>query len=215
MMSRVWCVVSVLALVMVTTGTASAQSHEGLSLGVFGGVSAVEHAGPVGGIELASARSARVHVFGEAAWFGDVVTRRRVETVEAVAAHLAARQGQAATGTIDAPATSFTVGARFLLAESSALRPYVAVQAGIARVTLQPTFELGGTDVTEKLEQYGVTLGEDVTGSAVRPAFGGGLGVLLDRDAWTVDASVRVLRIQTSGQATTVTRLSVGIGRRF
>lgn len=207
------------AMVMCGTGVApaSAQSSEPLqlSVGVSGGLAAVEHIGVTGGVEVAIATSSRISVFGEAVWFNDVVTRRRVDTAESIAGYLTQTRGVPATGVIEVPASAFTVGARLWFGSAGGLRPYVAVQAGVARLTLKPIFTLAGTDVTTTLDQYGVTLGEDMTGTTVAPAFGGGLGVALDRGVWTFDAGLRILTVRGHDQATNISRLAFGISRTF
>lgn len=204
-------------LVAAGNSAAYAQSAEPsrLSIGAFGGAASVQNVGGLGGLELGYEASPRVTVFGEAAWAQDAVTRRRLGTAESIAGYLRATQGRDAGGTIDAPTWAFTAGTRILLRTAASLRPYIAIQGGAARVTLRPSFTLGGADVTKNLEQYGVTLGEDVTGSVTKPAFGGGFGLLTDRGPWTLDIGLRFLSIQTDDQATNLSRVSFGIGRRF
>jgi hypothetical protein len=156
----------------------------------------------------------RVDVIGEAGWVKDAATRRRIEAATAVASYLQTTQGKPAVGTIEAPAFYGGGGIRVMLA-SGPVRPYVIGTGGVARLVLKPTFTLSAVDVTPNLAQYGVTLGNDLTGEVTKPAFGGGVGVLADRGRWYVDASFRVLSIQTEGQATNVLRAGGGIGFTF
>jgi hypothetical protein len=215
--NRLKTMAAVTAMWLVGTSAAYAQSAESsrLSIGAFGGAASVQNVGGLGGLELGYEASPRLTLFGEGAWVQDAVTRRRLGTAESIAGYLRATQGRDASGTVDAPTWAFTGGARVLLHTAAAVRPYLAVQGGVARITLRPAFALAGADVTTSLEQYGVTLGEDITGHVTKPAFGGGFGILTDRGTWTVDVGLRFLSIQTDDQATNVARVSFGLSRRF
>jgi hypothetical protein len=94
-------------------------------------------------------------------------------------------------------------------------RPYVAVGAGMVRVTLRPAFILGGADVTSNLPVYGVTLGGDLTGQTTKFAFTGGLGVRMSQARWYLDAGLRVTRIRTVDEVTNAVRASATLGLRF
>ncbi len=88
-------------------------------------------------------------------------------------------------------------------------------EGGAARVTLRPEITIAGSDVTTRLTDFGVTLGEDLTGSSFRPAVGGGLGVLMARGRWLVDGGFRVLSIQMPDQTTNVIGAKFGVGYGF
>jgi len=191
-----------------------ASSDSRGSIVITGGVAAVQHVGATIGALLAFRVADRVDVVGEAAWAKDAVTRRRVEAATSVASFLQTTQGKAAVGTIEAPAFYGGGGIRVMLSGGST-RPYIIGTGGVARLVLKPVFTLAGTDVTTNLTQYGITLGSDLTGEVTKPAFGGGIGVIADRGRWYVDASFRVLSIQTEGQATNVLRAGGGIGFTF
>lgn len=209
-------VAAVAACLLAFALPAHAQQASPFSVGVFGGAQSVENVGAQAGADLSFKQSSRVTFFVEAAWLQDVVSRRRLGTAETVAAHVAQAQGQAVTASLDIPAWTFTAGAKlFLTSSETGVRPYVVVQGGAARITLRPEFTIGGTDVTASLDQYGVTLGEDLTGSRMTPAYGGGFGIAVDRGDWTVDAGLRVLSIRTDGQSANVLRIAVGLGRGF
>jgi hypothetical protein len=182
--------------------------------GMAGGQAVQTLGGQVGG-ELGVRLNDRIEIFGEAAWLQNVITRRRIQTAQTVAAFLQQTQGSAASATISAPAGYGGAGVRVMLTDGGSLRPYVIGEAGVARVTLRPAFMLGGTNVTTQLPQYGVTLGSDLTGQFTKSAFGAGAGVLVPRGTWYIDGSVRLTSIRTDGQPTNVIRFGVGIGRRF
>lgn len=182
---------------------------------VEAGASAVQNVGGLGGAQIGRHLSSRADVFAEALYLQDVATRRRAEAVSAVAGYLALSRGRAASATIDIPTWFAGGGIRYFLGSGASIRPYVIGQAGVARVALRPAFSLGGADVTSSLEQYGVTLGSDLTGTATRPAFGGGLGVVVGTGAWYLDAGLRVISVQFESQAANSKGVTIGIGRRF
>jgi len=179
------------------------------------GVVAVQNvAGGIGG-ELGLHLSNRLDVFGETSWMQDVATRRRIDLAALVASSLQTSQGKPTSSDVDAAATYGGAGVRYVLKTSGRIRPYVTGGAGGARVVLKPAFVVGGADVTANLSQYGVTLGRDLTGESSHAAFTGGFGVQLLHGRWYGDVNVRVISIQTEGQATNVKRAGGGLGIRF
>lgn len=207
------------ATVVFTAAPAAAQSAPtpaGISVGLVVGAQSVEHAGALAGLQATVEPTARIGLFAEGSWLQDVVARRQVETVEAVAAYLAQTQGRPATGSLNAPALAITAGARlFFRKQSPGLRPYAILEGGAVRIALQPALTLAGADVTDALGPYGVTLGRDLTGETTRPAVGGGVGVATNRGRVTIDLNLRVLSIRTPDRATNVLRIAVGLERRF
>jgi opacity protein-like surface antigen len=96
------------------------------------------------------------------------------------------------------------------------LEPYVLGGGGVARVTRDVSFAVAGTDVTSKLQQLGVTLGTDLSGSETRPMLTIGGGVMCP--AWQhviIDLQYRYGRVFASDQGFTINRAGVGIGVRF
>ncbi len=70
------------------------------------------------------------------------------------------------------------VGVRWLIpVADSKIQPYVMAGGGIAKVSQNATFTVGGTDVTGNLSQYNIVLGSDLSGSFTKPMFvlGGGV----------------------------------------
>jgi hypothetical protein len=81
---------------------------------------------------------------------------------------------------------------------------------------VKPKFTLNGADVTGSIGNFGVTLGSDLTGSYRPSAIGGGVGVLTPFGRrWYFDGSIRLLSVNTVGQRTNLSRITVGMGRRF
>lgn len=202
---------------------AAPASAQGINAGDAGqnyvaavvGVQSVQNVGAQAGLEVGRSLSDKLEVFGELSWLQDTVTRRRLDTAKSIASFLQTSQGATATSDLSAPAVFGGAGVRLFVSGPRTVRPYVVAQAGVARVTVKPAFTIAGADVTEKLTQYGVSLGSDLTGSTSKAAFGGGFGVLMQQGLWRIDAGLRVLSIQTDDQATNVLRLSVGVGRTF
>jgi hypothetical protein len=207
-----------LAALVISAAPAAAQTSAadtGWLISAEGGVEAVQNVGGLGGVQVGRRLSSRLDVFGEAVYLQDVVTRRRNESADTLAAFLTQAQGKTADANVTIPAWSFVGGARFFLTGPRSVRPYIEGSAGASHVTLQPAFTLAGADVTTTLGQYGVTLGSDLTGTATKPTFAGGFGVSTMLGKFSLDTSVRVFSIQLDGQAANAIALAVGIGRKF
>jgi len=185
-----------------------------LFIGGIGGAGAVQNVGGVLGGELGLRVSDHIDFFGEGVWLQDVATRRRLGLASEVASILQTSQGSAASGTIVAPAVCVDAGARFTLT-GGRVRPYVVLGAGMARMTLKPTFTLAGSNVTANLTTYGVTLGSDLSGESTEPAFTGGLGVLMGQGRWYLDGGLRATRIQAVDEGITAVRGTITFGLRF
>jgi hypothetical protein len=192
-----------------------ARTDTGVSIVGTGGISAVQNVGLTAGGMLTVRLTDRVDAIGEGFWVQDAASRVRIDAVTAIATYLQTSQGKPASATLTVPGFIAGGGVRLMLAPPGHVRPYIVITAGIARLALRPTFTLAGADVTTSLGQYGVTLGADVTGELTKPAFGGGVGVIVDQGRWYVDAGARMTRIQTEGQPTTVLRAVGGLGVKF
>jgi hypothetical protein len=107
------------------------------------------------------------------------------------------------------------VNARWVFESQRMIRPYAMFGFGGARVDLNPTFTLGGTDITDALLQYGVTLGADLTGHSSHPAISFGGGILLPFGKYYADVNYRLTSIMTESQSTNVNRVNFGFGLRF
>jgi hypothetical protein len=184
-------------------------------IGVTAGAGSVHKAAGLVGGQLGYRVSDRIEIFGEGLGLLNVVNNDRLDLVRRVGAFLQASQGGTVSSTIKAPAFYAGGGLHLMLTGVQRVRPFVSVGAGVARVTLQPAFTLGGADVTASLPQYGVTLGSDLTGSLTKPAFAGGVGVRIAQGRWGIDADVGVISIRTAGSPTNVLRTSAGLGFGF
>jgi hypothetical protein len=94
-------------------------------------------------------------------------------------------------------------------------RPYIQVTGGGVRGELQPTFTLNGTDITDSVGDIGITLGDDVKGEFGSGAASGGFGLIMERERYYIDITVRLVSFSVSGERTTATRLTAGGGFRF
>lgn len=154
--------------------------------------------------------------------FGEFGQTRNVAPVElsTAAQRFAGGLSQVASNvgfTVKAPVT-FGVGGvklQFPLQGSRAM-PYVLAGAGLANVTYDTTFTVGGTDVTTNLAQFGAVLGTDISGSFTKPmfVFGGGFAIPVWQQV-VVDLQFRFGRIMAEDQGINVTRLGLGLGYRF
>jgi opacity protein-like surface antigen len=109
------------------------------------------------------------------------------------------------------------VGARFLIpVADSKVQPYVMAGGGIAKVSQNATFTVGGTDVTGNLAQFNIVLGSDLSGSFTKPMFvlGGGVTYPLWQQL-IADFQFRFGRILAEDGGINVSRAGIGIGVRF
>jgi hypothetical protein len=216
---RAMCVLAVLAVAVPVWAQQPAAtpspSVDSWYAGVNTGVGVVEKFGGVFGAEAGVRVWKNLDLVGELFWSGNVVTRRQLDNIELLAAHLQSTRGGSATGTLKVPAFYGGVGGRWVFEQDAMLRPYVILTLGGASTDLKPTLTLQGTDITDTASQYGLTLGSDVIGKSSSFATEFGLGVLWNRDAWYADAGARLLSIATEGQRTNVARLVLGGGYRF
>jgi hypothetical protein len=179
------------------------------------GVAVVERAGAVVGGEVGFRVWKNLDLVGEITWMQDVVTRRTLDRANTIAASLQTSQGKPATGDVEVPAFYGGVGARWVFEQVKTVKPYVITTFGGGHTELKPTFTLGGSDVTNSLPQYGVTLGQDLIGKSNDFTINSGLGVLMTFGSWYADVGYRLTSIGTTDQRTNASRLVVGGGFRF
>src|SRR5262249_32176248 len=112
------------------------------------------------------------------------------------------------------PVTFGLAGVRYGVASGvGRLEPYVLGGGGIARVKRDVSFTIASRDVTSTLDQFGVTLGTDLSGSETKPMLTLGGGVAWP--AWqylVIDVQYRYGRVFTSDQGINVNRAGVGLG---
>jgi opacity protein-like surface antigen len=111
----------------------------------------------------------------------------------------------------------FDVGLRYLIPTTLQIQPYVSLGVGAAKVSRSATFTVNGADVTNQLlDQFGVQLGDDLSGSETRALVGFGLGAHFNLSKSLIgDVSYRYSRIFLAAQGLNTNRLQFGIGIRY
>lgn len=206
------------AAAMVLGGVAHGQSAPAASKGyvevvaqsAFGNVTS-QSFGAEGGVTVAR----RIQVFGEVGQVRDTSPTSLGTSAQLIAGFLSRTQSNVGFS-VKQPATFGVAGVRYVFPSGSAVEPYVLAGGGMARVQRNVTFTVGGSDVTSGLEQLGVKLGTDLSGSKTKAmlTFGGGVAW----PAWrqlVVDFQFRYGRILTEDQGTNVARAGIGLGVRF
>jgi hypothetical protein len=180
------------------------------------GAGIVDSASVTGNVEAGFRIWKNLDLLVEGGYAGNLATRRELDRTGTIAASVQATQGSPVSSSITVPSTYATFGARWVFESSGRFRPYVLLSVGGAAVDLKPKFVVNGADVTGSLSNFGVTLGTDISGKYRPLAFGGGVGVLMPLGRrWYFDGSLRLLSVDTTGQRTNLSRVIVGIGRRF
>ncbi|HUL74650.1 MAG TPA: outer membrane beta-barrel protein [Vicinamibacterales bacterium] len=184
-------------------------------IGATTGVAVVDHASAVAGGEVGFRVWKNLDLVGEITWMQDVVTRATLDKANTIAQSIQAAQGQPATSDVEVPALYGGVGARWVFEQVNRVKPYVITTFGGGHTERKPTFTLGGTDITNSLPTYGVTLGSDLIGKANDFTVSSGVGILMTFGSWYTDFGYRLTSIGTADQRTNVQRLLVGGGYRF
>jgi hypothetical protein len=186
--------------------------------GLLTGTESVHNSGGVIGAEAGARVWGNLDVFAEGGSLSDVVTQSQLDVASPLTKYLQNTQAKAATANVKMPAIYGGVGARWVFENvniGGLARPYAQFSVGAARVERQPTFTLGGSDITSSLGQYGVTLGADMTATDKRAAFTTGFGVLVPVRFLYVDVGYRMTSIRLPGDPINVSRFNIGVGARF
>ena len=156
-----------------------------------------------------------VQLFAEVGKTRDVATTALSTAATIIAGALAAVQPSAGYS-VKEPVTFGALGVRYLLPVAGKVQPYVLGGFGIANVTRDVKFTVGGSDVTANMQQYGIVLGTDLTGDFTKPILVVGGGV--SYPVWqrvVLDFQVRFGRILADEDAIAVGRAGLGLGIRF
>lgn len=214
-------IVAVLASMVVMSGTAQAQSAsaaaestgyvEGLVQSAFGNVTS-QSFGAEGGYRVGQ----RMHVFVELGRVRDTSPKTIGAAAQIIAGYLTRVQTAPVTFSVKQPMEFGVAGIRYSVPYSDRIEPYVIGGVGLARVTRQVGFTIGGADVTETIGTYGVALGKDLAGTEDKLMISAGGGVIWKvRAPIFLDATYRYGRVATDGGATTVNRVGLGVGLTF
>jgi opacity protein-like surface antigen len=191
-----------------TPPSPAASSHgyvEGVAQSAFGNVTSQSYGGEIG---IWVAPGLQVFVEG-----GAVRNAAPADLTTSAALIASAIQGQF---TAKEPLTFGLAGLRFLMGSSGSVQPYLLGGAGIARMKKEVAFTVNGSDVTNSIQQFGVVLGTDLSGSETKPMLTVGGGV-----AWTVwkqlmiDFQYRYGRVLKTDERINLNRAGAGIGIRF
>ena len=177
----------------------------------FGNVTSQSY-GAEGGVTVRP----NIQVFVEAGMVRDVATSSIGTAAQVIAGFLSQTQANVAFR-VKEPVTFGVAGLKIIVPMEGRLRPYVLAGAGVASVTQDVAFTVGGSDVTSVLAtQYGVQLGTDLSGSFTKPMIVAGAGAMWP--AWqrlVVDLQFRFGRILAEDGGINVSRVGIGVGVRF
>lgn len=166
------------------------------------------------GAEVGVTVRPELQLFGSFGKIRDVATTEIGTSAQTIALALAQLQPGAVSYSVKEPVTFLLGGVRYRIPSKSMLKPYILGGAGIATVTKDVKFLIGGADAAGTLSQY-VTLGTDIAGDEQKMMFTLGGGVVWP--AWRqliVDLQYQYGRISTD-TAITVNRAGIGVGVRF
>ena len=157
-----------------------------------------------------------LQVFAEAGMVRDVASSETGAAAQLIAGFLSQTQSNVSFR-VKEPVTFGVAGLKLLIPTSSEVKPYVMAGGGIANVSQDVTFTVGGSDVTSTLAtQYGVTLGTDLSGSFTKPMIVAGAGAMWSH--WprlALDVQFRYGRILAEDTGINVLRAGIGVGVRF
>jgi len=148
---------------------------------------------------------------------GDTAPKTLGPAAQIIAGYLTRTQSAAVEFSVKQPVSFASGGVRYAaLPFFGQLQPYVLGGFGIARVKRDVVFNVGGRDVTDTLNGFGVVLGTDLAGTTSHPMLtvGGGAAWPVT-SIWVLDASYRFGRIFTEKAGTNVNRVGLGVGFRF
>jgi hypothetical protein len=159
----------------------------------------------------------QLQVFIEVGKTRDVATTAIGTGAQKIASALADTQNNVGFS-VKEPVTFGVAGLRYSLVPpgASKIRPYVMAGAGVANVTQDVKFTVGGSDVTSTIQQYGIVLGSDLSGDFTKAIIVFGGGVMYP--AWkqlVLDFQFRLGRILAEDEGITVGRAGLGVGIRF
>ncbi len=192
------------------TPSASKGYVEGVAQSAFGNVTSQSF-----GLELGFTVAPKLQVFVDAGRVHNTAPSDMGPSAQVIAGFLSQTQSNV-TFSSKQPVTFGLAGVRYLIPSSAKVEPYVLAGGGVAQVKKDVTFAVAGSDVTGSLEQYGVVLGTDLSGSETKPMLTVGAGVVWP--VWqrlVVDFQYRYGRVFTSDQGLNVSRAGIGIGVRF
>ena len=197
-----------------TAPAASAEDRgyvEAVVQSAFGNVTSQSY-GVEGGVTV----KPNLQVFAEAGMVRDVASTGIGAAAQLIAGFLSQTQANVAFR-VKEPVTFGVAGVKYLFPATGSIHPYALAGGGLASVTQDVVFTIGGTDVTSSLStKYGVQLGSDLSGSYTKPMIVAGAGVMWQ--GWqrlVLDVQFRFGRILAEDGGVNVSRAGIGVGIRF
>jgi hypothetical protein len=218
MRSFVALAIGMLALSGVASAQTPAGAHdtdrgylEGVIQSAFGNVTSQSY-----GAEIGVTIGPNLQVFVEAGRVRDAATSDIGAAAQTIAGFLSQTQSNVAFR-VKEPVTFGVAGIKIIVPTSGPVRPYVLGGGGLASVTQDVAFTVGGTDVTSNLSsQFGVTLGTDLSGSFTKPMVVAGAGAMwMPASRLVLDLQFRFGRIFAEDGGINVSRAGIGVGVRF
>jgi opacity protein-like surface antigen len=167
------------------------------------------------GVEAGLAVTPAFDVFLEGGRVFDAAPASLGQSAQTIAGFLSATQASVAY-TVKEPVTFFDVAARYKIHTSGRFAPYLLAGIGLGQVKPDAQFTIGGTSVNSKLDQYGVVLGSDLSGSTTKAMMMVGAGVRYPLgDRFYADAELRYNRVFISSGAIPFARAGLGLGIQF
>jgi opacity protein-like surface antigen len=199
-----------LAHAQTATGDPEHGYVEAVAQSAFGNVTSQSY-----GVEVGYSLEPAVQIFAEGGRTRDVATSELGNAAQLIAGALSQTQS-GVSFTVREPVTFGAAGVRYLFDSGTKVRPYALAGFGIARVKHDVAFNVGSTDVTSSISQYGIVLGTDLTGSFTKPMLLLGAGATYP--AWrqlVFDFQFRYGRIFAPDSGINVSRAGIGVGFVF
>jgi len=176
----------------------------------FGNVTSQSY-GAEGGLPITS----KFDIFGELGHVLDAAPASAGQAAQLIANQIALTQTGVGYGMHES-ITFFDAGVRYRFNLGGKVTPYVLGGAGLGQVKPDAQFTINGTNVNDRLDQFGVVLGSDLTGTTTKFMMAVGAGAIYPLgSSLYVDAEYRYNRVFISGGDVPFTRLGVGVGFRF
>ena len=209
-----WAVLCVLASAA-TAGAQTASTEQSRFIAGAVGVGFVEKASFSANLDAGMRVWKNLSIVLEGSALADAVSRRQLDRADIIGDVIEGIEGQPVDANVSVPVWYGGIGARWTFESLGSFNPYVQITGGGVTGRNDPSFILGGTDITGSLPDYGVTLGEDLDGTFRSGAFTGTVGLTMDRGSYFFQGTIRLLSFTVSGGRTTATSLGVGGGFRF
>ena len=164
--------------------TDTAGYIEAVAQSAFGNVTS-QSFGVEGGYNVAP----RVRIFAEIGLARDTAPTGLGQSAQLIAGYLTQVQPATVAYKVAQPVRIAGVGIKYVFPQSATIEPYVLGGFGLANVKRDVSFKIAGADVTSNIGQYGVALGQDLSGSVNKGmlTLGGGVMWSLTKSAVEIE----------------------------